>query len=148
MVTGVEVAGLVLGAFPVFLQCLEGYLKIKDMRDSKPVLKRLNRQLKMEKCKFTNTCRNLFNGIVSTDEAETLASGVGWENRDFQQNLEQHMGSENAAAFIEAVDELYTLLKKLSDAVGLDGEQKVWISFGMYSIQQTDSFPRSKCCRE
>lgn len=129
--SGFEVAGLVLGAFPIFLECLEAYLEISDMKDFKPVLKRLNRQLKTEKCKLTNTCRNLVNGIVSTDQAHKLASGTGWDDRDFQDKLQQRLGLETATVFVEVVGHLFESLTKLSDEVGLNREQKVFPTLGM-----------------
>jgi hypothetical protein len=57
--SGIEVAGLLLGAFPVFLECLQSYLEISEMSDYKPVLVRIKRRLKVEKCKLNNTCRSL-----------------------------------------------------------------------------------------
>jgi hypothetical protein len=126
MVTGIEAAGLALAIFPIFLQCLE---KVKDTKDYHHALKRLDRQLKMEKCKFTNTCRKFLEGMVLPDDTKVLVSGAGWDNPDFQVKLEQHLGLETTRAFTEAAKELYESLQELNKEIRLDGKQKVYLGF-------------------
>ncbi|KAF8244015.1 hypothetical protein K440DRAFT_636555 [Wilcoxina mikolae CBS 423.85] len=128
MVTGVETAGLVLAAFPILIQFLDfyngGVQKATELRNYRRVLKRLVRELKMEKCKFGNTCENLLDGMpsVSAEEAKSLIEGKGWEDAEFQAKLEKHLGPRSAGAFTEAVEAMNLSLEGLSEKIGLHGQ--------------------------
>ncbi|KAF8243860.1 hypothetical protein K440DRAFT_663845 [Wilcoxina mikolae CBS 423.85] len=122
MVTGVEAAGLALAIFPILLQ---GLAKVKELKDQDGALKRLIRELKMEKCKFVNTNELLLCGMsISEERIKILVSGEGWGDSDFQAQLERHMGIELAEAFTESVEALHSSLKDLSKDIGLDGHRK------------------------
>jgi hypothetical protein len=125
MASGIEAAGLALATFSILLQFVEGYHTIKDAKNYKLTLKRLDRELGMEKCIFANTCRNFLKDIVSAEDVEAFVSGVGWGNLDFQEKLKQHLGLENAKAFTEGVEALHESLQRLNQEVQLDGKQKV-----------------------
>ncbi|KAF8539020.1 hypothetical protein BDD12DRAFT_925468 [Trichophaea hybrida] len=125
MVTGIETAGLVLAAFPILIQCLDfyngGVQKATELKNYRRVLKRLVRELKMEKCKFGNTCENLLDGMssISAEEVKTLIEGEGWENTKFQDKLKKQLGSQSACAFTEAAKEMNSSLQELGEKIGL-----------------------------
>lgn len=55
--SGIEVAGLVLGAFPVLLQGLQAYKQgITRFRRCGPQLERLKRELQVEQHEFQKAC--------------------------------------------------------------------------------------------
>jgi hypothetical protein len=126
MVTGFEATGLALAIFPIVLQ---GIAKAKGLKDQDGASKRLVRELKMEKCKFVNTSHTLLGGMsVSEEQIQVLVSGKGWEDSDFQVQLEQHLGQELANAFTESVEALHSSLKDLSKDIGLDRHRKVSVT--------------------
>lgn len=59
MVTGIEVAGLALGVFPLVIAGIKLYIdfakEVKQMRDYEHTLDKFRRELKIEKSKFDNT---------------------------------------------------------------------------------------------
>jgi hypothetical protein len=121
-----EAAGLALAVFSASINCLDGYRKIKDMKEHHGSLKRFKRQLNMENCKFTNTCRILLEGVVPAEHVKILVGGAGWKDPDFQARFEQHLGVETAIAFTGAVEDLHESLQRLSEEVGgLDEKQRV-----------------------
>jgi hypothetical protein len=113
MVTGIETAGLALAAFPILVQGLDfynsGIRRTTELKNYRRVLKRLVRELKMERCKFGNTCENLLDGMpsISAEETKMLIEGRGWGDAKFQDKLEKHLGPRSAAAFIEAVEVMH-----------------------------------------
>ncbi|KAF8247167.1 hypothetical protein K440DRAFT_661567 [Wilcoxina mikolae CBS 423.85] len=126
MVTGIEVAGLVLGGFPVLVQCVQSCLDAWDMSSSNSVLRRLDRDLRLEKCAVINTCKNLLISCIhpTADELKKLLDGVGWDDPELQEKLEKHLGQEYTDIFTASVTDLYVSLEKLMEAVGLDKQQK------------------------
>jgi hypothetical protein len=121
--SGFEIVGVSLAIFPFVIQ---GLSTIKALKDSEGTLKRLIRELKMEKCKFVNTSNTLLTEMgLSEETTKILKTGEGWGDTDFQKQLELHLGLEMAEAFTESVQALHASLKGLSQDVGLDGHRKV-----------------------
>jgi len=133
MVTGIETAGLALAAFPILVQGLDfynsGIRRTTELKNYRRVLKRLVRELKMERCKFGNTCENLLDGMpsISAEETKMLIEGRGWGDAKFQDKLEKHLGPRSAAAFIEAVEVMNASLQGLSKEIGLHGQEMVLV---------------------
>lgn len=66
--SGIEVAGLVLGAFPIVLECLkyveQGRVSIRFWKYYKHDVAKYIRSLETEKLRFLDTIERLFDGIV------------------------------------------------------------------------------------
>lgn len=69
--SGVEVAGLVLGAFPVFLEAIKAYRdahdKIQTFKSSIRQLQLVDAQFRVCQLNFFNECRLLLNLILSNE---------------------------------------------------------------------------------
>lgn len=132
MATGIETAGLALAIFPLVVRGLAFYLdaaqKVKDIYKYEGVLKRLVRELEMEKSKFENTCAVLLEGMVSAEQLATLVSGKGWEDSNLQNGLDQCLGQNAAKSLTEAVAALNSLLESLRKGIGLDENSQVPVS--------------------
>jgi len=129
MVTGIETAGLALAIFPLVVRGLAFYLdaaqKVKEIYKYEGVLKRLVRELEMERSKFENTCAVLLEGMVSAEQLATLVSGEGWKDPNLQNGLERCLGLNAAKSFTEAVAALNSLLDSLRKGIGLDENSQV-----------------------
>lgn len=129
MVTGVETAGLVLAIFPLVVKGLDVYLdgsrKAKDLLQWSRGLRCTARVLRAESALFENTCACLLEEVVTPKEVVLLMGGEGWDDRDFQETLTEHMGTKLASAFIEAVEELNSCLNELRRDLGLHEESGV-----------------------
>ncbi|KAF8539036.1 hypothetical protein BDD12DRAFT_839770 [Trichophaea hybrida] len=128
MVTGVEITGIALAIFPIVLNGLtalhEFAGKIKYLKDYKKVLRRLVRDVIIEKHKFENTCEILLEGIVSAPDIDTLISGMGWDNPVFQEKLETRLRPKAAGIFVKTVDALNSGLQELKDQLALDQQHE------------------------
>ena len=122
MVTGIETAGLVLGAFPIFVQVLGVYLDAKGNYRSR---KALVRELKVEAICFKNTCATLLEGLVPAEVVTRLMSGNGWGDQELHKLLNDRMGVDATVAFVESVEALYLSLENLGRKLGLDENMKV-----------------------
>jgi hypothetical protein len=99
--------------------------KIKYLKDYKRVLRRLVRDVFIEKQKFENACEILLEGIVSTSNMEILISGMGWDNPDFQGRLQARLRPKAVGIFVETVDALNSSLQDLSDQLELNQDLEV-----------------------
>jgi len=128
--TGFEVAGIVLAVYPIVLQGL-GYYRdvaqyVKDVRNYQGVLKRLVRQLEMEKSKFENICSSLLEGLVTAEDIdEFLGDAKRWEDDKFQHELLKYLRPNAAKSFTDGVAELQLSLKNLEKDIGLDKKREV-----------------------
>lgn len=95
VMSGFEIAGLVLGAFPLAIEGIKSYSNgiqtIKDMKHYQQILCQFARHLGIEQCKYKNTFTNLLAGLANPADIERmkaadLRSG-DWEDEDFQSQL-------------------------------------------------------------
>jgi hypothetical protein len=140
-----EVTGLALAIFPLVVQGLQFYLgpgqqTIMDFRHYKKALKPLVRQLKVEGCKFENTCELLLEGTVSAEQMARLVKGIGWNELDFQEILHTRLHPKHAAVFIELVEALNLHLQTLNvELGGLSENNQVCIPLDTLDYTVTDS---------
>jgi len=100
MVTGIETAGLVLGAFPLAIEGIKAYrdgLKtVKDMKDYEQILRKFSRHLTVERCKYDNTLLGLLTEFVGPEKAQRMKSAdpksPEWEDKHFRSQLKARLG--------------------------------------------------------
>ncbi|RYO94236.1 hypothetical protein DL762_000483 [Monosporascus cannonballus] len=112
MVTGVETAGLVLGAIPLVLSGLEFYAKgiavTKRCFKYREQFQNLIRELRTENMICTNSINLLLVGVVTQkDMADFLADPCGdrWKEAKFDQRLKQRLGP-SYDSYMATIDEL------------------------------------------
>ncbi|RYP64022.1 hypothetical protein DL769_006802 [Monosporascus sp. CRB-8-3] len=112
MVTGVETAGLVLGAIPLVLAGLEFYAKgiavTKRCFKYREQFQNLIRELRTENTICTNSINLLLVGVVNQkDMADFLADPCGerWKEAKFDQRLKQRLGA-SYDSYMATIDEL------------------------------------------
>ena len=120
--SGIEVAGLVLGAFPLLIEAVNHYRATVSR-------KKLLRNLRLEKLIFDNICLHHLKGLVddqyiSNEQLHSLLQGEGW-NIDIQGFLEHRMGTGAAVLFIERVGEMHDAIARLRKKLGLNTHMKV-----------------------
>jgi hypothetical protein len=131
MATGIEIAGLVLGAFPLAVEGIKFYASgartMNEMRHHQHVLDEFIRELDMERTKFVDTCYNLFEDTITGDELSSLMddpSGECWRNEFFQRKLENRLRHHCVPDFVQAVETLKKVLDELNERFCVD-EKKV-----------------------
>ncbi|KAI5785805.1 hypothetical protein EDC01DRAFT_189016 [Geopyxis carbonaria] len=149
MVTGIESAGLALAIFPLLVQGLKFYAggccTIKDWHNYDRVLKCFARELKMEKCKFENTCLSLLEDMVSPGEIQNLMDNPGgdcWKQHHTMEALRRRLRPNTVPNYLEAIETLLEILQNMSKTFGfqfLDGTD----NFG-FPDKKTRKYQRSR----
>ncbi|KAI5813245.1 hypothetical protein BZA77DRAFT_358336 [Pyronema omphalodes] len=130
MVTGIETAGLVLGAFPLLLQgvgiYLDGSNKVAGLWNWRRQLRTIIREFTVEYSLFTMTCERIFEELGDTESMGGISQLMDgraeiWRTSDFKARLTKQMGPEIAAIFLREVELLYDLLEDVRKQLGLDG---------------------------
>ena len=139
MVTGIETAGLVLGAFPLVIEGLRVYIKgVSTMRDMKRyefILGQFKRDIEMESTHFEDTCYQLLQHMA-LPENSTLDNLVAdprgnlWKAEELQHALLRRLRPGSVMQFRRAAEELkcimYTLGEKFDPSKSPDScDEKV-----------------------
>ncbi|RYP66475.1 hypothetical protein DL770_008797 [Monosporascus sp. CRB-9-2] len=130
MVTGVESAGLVLGAIPLVLAGLEFYAKgiavTKRCFKYREQFQSLIRELRTENIICTNSINLLLVGVVNQkDMADFLAEPCGdrWKEAKFDQRLKQRLGA-SYDSYMATIDELGKAAEIFRQRLKLDSSGK------------------------
>ena len=131
MASGVEVAGLLLGVFPLVIEGLKFYLEgiqtIKKWWKYTSVIKHLIRRLRTEETKFYNTCTELLHDLVTAPVLALLLEKPGgfyWKDADLQIKLRQRLG-RSFNSYLEAVTDMTNVLDEFKDMLELGDDNKV-----------------------
>ena len=130
MLTGVEVAGLVLGSIPLLVSALEHYAEgvstIEKWWRFERELSTIKRLLTAEQVVFQGTCERLLDGLVPPSELDDLidnAGGSKW-NKDLDTGLRKRLG-RSYSSFNDCVEDMYRVINELKSRLDLDPEGKV-----------------------
>jgi len=122
MVTGVETAGLILGTFPLAVECVKFYINgvqtMRDLRHHRHVLNEFVRDLEVQECKFKNICFTLFEDKVTPEELTGLMRNPGKAlriNQAFQTTLNSCLHQHSIDPFIRTAETLKAVLDELRD---------------------------------
>lgn len=94
VLTGVEIAGLVLGAFPLLIEGLkfysDGVSKTKDLRKCAVVIARLDRQIQVEQKKFDQALQ-LYKEAARDPELDQLFDATVYELKEKLEDLRKQL---------------------------------------------------------
>ncbi|EER37858.1 conserved hypothetical protein [Histoplasma capsulatum H143] len=131
--SGFEIAGIVLGAFPLIIHLADGYMNgvhtIQGWARHQRQLMHLKQLLETEQTRFLNTCDSLFRACTnaSTSEIETLLAGVdpaGAEWAKHQESLRGMLGRSydpyiaTIADMNNALEEMKEILNRYKESPG------------------------------
>lgn len=111
--SGIEVAGLVLGALPLIVEVLKAYSNgastiRRYIRFQRP-LKSLSTELSIEHVLYQRSCERLLDGLVDdNNEREALLKkpgGPAWKNPELETKLQQRL-SKGCSVFVDAINEV------------------------------------------
>ena len=114
--SGFEIAGVILGAYPIIMSLLETY---KATKANKGAI-RLARDLRAERLIFEDFVDLLVTPHVSDKEQAYLKTPASpnlalWKSTTLQKNLRTLLGEEKADTVIEILKEIRALLKSLQE---------------------------------
>ncbi|MCJ1266835.1 hypothetical protein MMC22_006720 [Lobaria immixta] len=110
--SGFEIAGLILGSYPLLMTALAVYNGITSGKGAQ----RLARRLKTEEAIFVNSIHRLLESpTISGAEKARLTDPAGpdlnlWRNRNLQEKLEDRLGSDIASVVVDILREIHELL--------------------------------------
>ncbi|KAI8635552.1 hypothetical protein F5Y19DRAFT_408285 [Xylariaceae sp. FL1651] len=128
--SGIEVAGLVLGAFPVAIWALEQYRDVARRMgfwyEIRSEYQRSNNELKFHRLSFERNLEQLLFPIVS-DESQLQdliaePGGPGWHNPAIQQALEKRL-QKSYQLYLEILDEMRQAMQELNKELSVDNTQ-------------------------
>jgi hypothetical protein len=128
--SGIELAGLVLGAFPVLLHALEGYrMAAEEMTEwwrIQRTYKKCHQDLKYYQILFEdNVERFLLPLVVDDDESRTLLAdpaGKGWEDKELETRLQQRL-PKSYALFLDIIRDVQGLMESLKQELGVSNSK-------------------------
>lgn len=115
--SGFEIAGLILGSYPLLITALAVYNETRSDRGAR----RLVRSLKTEGAIFNNFLHRLLAPpIISEADLALLTDPAGpdlklWKDKKLQSRLEARLGHENASIVVDILWEIHELLRWLRD---------------------------------
>lgn len=125
--SGVEIAGLVLGSFPLLISALEHYrngaetmLKWHNFRHA---YKKCRRDLRFYEYWFDQTLRQcLLPLVVDDNELEELINdptGEAWRDSHLEAKLAARL-PQSYSLYLEIVLEIFEMMEKLKDELGIE----------------------------
>jgi hypothetical protein len=129
--SGIEVAGIVLGAIPIILAGLQFYAEgvrvtTRYLKYEKGV-EDLISQLKTEHTIYSNSIELILDGVVKHKEIKDfLANPAGdrWKEPIFTAKLRKQLGS-SCSSYIDTINHLVTILERFKTRLRLDAFGKV-----------------------
>ena len=121
MATGIEITGLVLGAFPLLLSGVEHYAEGVDTIARwcryERELASLKRLLIAEKVVFQGSCEQLLSGLVPASHVEELIEdpkNSKWKDGALEKKLQQRLG-RSYASYLACVEDMDSVTKRLEE---------------------------------
>ncbi|KAF8245546.1 hypothetical protein K440DRAFT_662727 [Wilcoxina mikolae CBS 423.85] len=133
--TGFEIAGAVLGTFPLLIEGLKFYIAeagtVRTLWRPKRALHRLAVQVRMESAYLQNTIENLLQDLVDESQLSELRDGRGWDDDLVKEKLQKRLGKPYLVdSFVEVMsfmdEDLKLVIRKLQLEAGrMDAENTV-----------------------
>ena len=134
IMSGIEVAGLVLGAIPVLISGIESYAngvsKAGRMIRYKRELKSLHRTLETDYELYRTICRLLLSQIADPgDIAELLdePGGEAWKDPDLAKAMRRLLGS-SYDVYVKTMEDMDAAVKEFNDRLRLGPDGKVHLN--------------------
>lgn len=135
--SGIEVAGLVLGALPLIVSGLEYYAEgvstLKVMFNAPSEFKSLSRRLRVEQKIFKNSIELLLHDCIENNQllSDLMSDNADsdlWSDPEVENALRQKLQS-SYTVYLETMSSLETTLLQFKDRLRLSDDGKVCIAF-------------------
>lgn len=113
--SGFEIAGVVLGTFPLVVTAIEAYLNfMKDWSGAASELKSIHRQLTTGKSRLYNVCDQLLGSIVAQKDIEPMLKapfGPLWQDPETNRRIRRRLW--------ESYDTFEATVSNINEKIGL-----------------------------
>ncbi|KAL1392316.1 hypothetical protein HDK64DRAFT_250669 [Phyllosticta capitalensis] len=124
--SGIEVAGLVLGALPLIIKAMEQYADgvttVKKFVFYKGPLEDLSLELRVQYVICQNTCEELLGGIAAPGDIAGLLQDVDgdlWERQDLKPAIRQRLG-RSYEEFVATIIRMEEVIKEIANKLKLN----------------------------
>lgn len=125
--SGVEVAGLILGAFPLMITALEHYRDTAEVLEGWWKIKReylkCMRNLKYHKLAFEENLEELLLPLIADEDKLQLLleepGGQAWKEQELEDMLKERM-PKTYSSYLDTVEEMLETVQALEDALGMN----------------------------
>ncbi|KFY43828.1 hypothetical protein V494_01792 [Pseudogymnoascus sp. VKM F-4513 (FW-928)] len=129
--SGIEIAGLILGSIPLVISALEHYTEgidvIRDFRNYRSILKSLKTKLSIQEDLYRGTLKLLLLPELSLIEVHALFPEIGseingalWGTKDIEDKLRKRLGDRRFRLFMDVVEDMNAIMKKLMENLDID----------------------------
>ena len=128
--SGIEIVGLIMGAFPIVVENIQLYRKMANqLMKHQVIMAEFDRRITMECVKFENICELLIEGsplseridmIVGQSQGSTEA--IDRVSQEFRQLVQERLNPKQAGVFLAGITQLSQCLDELQ--VGLELNEK------------------------
>jgi hypothetical protein len=128
--SGIEIAGLVLGAFPVALELLKRYKEMgKEYHFWKEIRKEFGKceqDLRFHRIQFQDNLKILLLPLaIDKQKIEMVLSEPGsdvWSDQDMAQQLERRLG-DSYKLYLDTVERMNQTMKEMENALALNNDK-------------------------
>jgi hypothetical protein len=150
MVTGVEIAGIILGSIPLIISGLEHYAEgigtIEKWWRYKKELASLKRVFGAEYDRFLNTLEELLAGIVPDAALASLLmapGGAGWGDAELNRKLQARLRN-SYISYLETINDFSEVVSILKSKLELGSDGKVCLSTFIFVPSLCLCYPAAK----
>lgn len=130
--SGIEVAGLALGALPLIIQAIKVYAggvsTVERYFKYEIPLRDLHRAVEAEYVIYQNTCEELLNSVVEDNEDRAALldqpGGPGWKRPELEAALRERL-SRSYPAYIGTMESMMRIVSEIKRLLKLDKAGKV-----------------------
>jgi len=127
--SGIEVAGLVLGSIPLIVKAVEAYMGfMKEWKKAISELKNINTELSTERSRLYNVCDKLLEGIVPESDMEAMLQdpfGPLWHIKDTNAKIRTRLWNSYVnfeTIVMEVKEALDDIMQRLRIEITADGQ--------------------------
>ena len=129
--SGIEIAGLILGALPIVISGIEHYAEgvatLGRFRRYQGELRMLINILSTEQMKLKNMCERLLLGVAPRDGIDAMTGdpfGPLWKNEAVQKKIRARLW-DSYDSFERTLEDVHAAIQEMADRLGLDHDGTV-----------------------
>lgn len=128
--SGIEIAGLLLGAFPLIISALEHYREstavIEDWWQIKKEYRKCKNQIEVQELAFDNNMKRLLLPLVVVDDDEIAAliaepGGMKWKDPALEDTLKKRL-PKSYDLFLDTINDIKSTVEDLKEELGVSRE--------------------------
>ncbi|TVY53885.1 hypothetical protein LCER1_G004426 [Lachnellula cervina] len=148
--SGIEVAGLVLGAFPLMISALEHFRETAEVLEGwwkiKCEYRKCMRNLKYHKLAFEENLEELLLPLVADEDKLQLLlkepGGPAWKDQELEDTLRERM-PKTYSSYSDTIEMMLETVEELDDALGMNKAYFQERVMGEYMVEKTPSGTRA-----